>query len=172
MTTSYMIENIRSDELEFIFKLVDDAIRYQQEKRFPVWKDFDKNVLMADVKNNNLYKVTLESQIVMAFSVCYTDKVIWREKEKGDAIYLHRIVVNPSFKGQRLLALIVDWAIEHAKQRRLNFIRMDTWAENVSLVNYYKGFGFSFVENFTTPDSPELPSQNRNLLLALLEIKL
>jgi hypothetical protein len=48
---------------------------------------------------------------------------------------------------------------------------MDTWAANPTIVNYYKSFGFSLVEDFLTPDSEELPVHNRNLALTLLEYK-
>jgi hypothetical protein len=46
---------------------------------------------------------------------------------------------------------------------------MDTWADNLSIINYYQGFGFSFIENYTTPDRAELPVHNRNLSLTLLQ---
>ena len=92
--------------------------------------------------------------------------------DKGDALYLHRIVVNPTMKGQKLFSLILDWAIRHANGRKLNCIRMDTWASNPTLIKYYESFGFTFMENYTTPDSEELPVHNRNLPLALLEYKL
>lgn len=89
--------------------------------------------------------------------------------DKGKSIYLHRIVVNPEFKGQRQFGTILNWAIEHSKQKGLSSIRMDTWADNPTIINYYKSFGFRFVENYTTPDSEELPVHNRNLAMALLE---
>ncbi|HMG88397.1 MAG TPA: hypothetical protein VK589_00005, partial [Chryseolinea sp.] len=51
----------------------------------------------------------------------------------------------------------------------LSFIRMDTWADDHNIINYYKGFGFCFIEDFNTPNIPELPVHNRNIPLALLE---
>jgi ribosomal protein S18 acetylase RimI-like enzyme len=48
-------------------------------------------------------------------------------------------------------------------------VRMDTWASNAQLIKYYQGFGFEFIENYTTPDTLELPAHNRRLPLALLE---
>jgi ribosomal protein S18 acetylase RimI-like enzyme len=92
--------------------------------------------------------------------------------ETGDSIYLHRIVVNPKFRGQRLFGLILEWAIHHAKDRGIKFIRMDTWANDQNIIDYYKGFGFRFIEDFNTPDIPELPVHNRNIPLALLEYNL
>jgi GNAT superfamily N-acetyltransferase len=108
----------------------------------------------------------------IVFSVCYADKVIWRELDIGNSIYLHRIVVNPEFKGRKLFGLILDWAIKQAEQKGLSSIRMDTWAANPGIIDYYKNFGFTFIENCTTPDTIELPLHNRNLALTLLEFKL
>ncbi len=48
---------------------------------------------------------------------------------------------------------------------------MDTWADNKKIITYYQSFGFEFVENYKTTDAPELPTQNRNLNVALLEMK-
>ena len=111
----------------------------------------------------------IEETAAIVFSICSVDKIIWREYEKGDALYLHRIVVNPSFKGQKLFGTIIDWAIDHGKKKGIKNIRMDTWAANPTIINYYKSFGFNVVENYTTPDSVELPAHNRNLALTLLE---
>jgi ribosomal protein S18 acetylase RimI-like enzyme len=92
--------------------------------------------------------------------------------ENGTAVYLHRIVVNPAFKGQKLFGRILDWTFDHARQKGLSAIRMDTWDNNPALIDYYKSFGFSFIGHYVTPDNPELPAHNRNLPIVLLEIKL
>jgi len=81
-------------------------------------------------------------------------------------------VVNLDFKGQKLFGTILDWAIDHSKRKGISSIRMDTWAENPAIINYYKSFGFKFIENYTTPNNEELPIHNRNLALTLLEYKL
>jgi len=105
----------------------------------------------------------------MAFSVCYTDRVIWREKEDGSSIYLHRVVVNPAFKGQRLFGELLRWTEEHAREKGLRTIRMDTWDKNPPLLAYYQSYGFVVIEHYTLPDSPELPVHNRNMAVILLE---
>ena len=68
------------------------------------------------------------------FSICYSDKIIWREKEKGDSLYLHRIVVNPAYKGQKQFGKILNWAVNYAIKRELRHIRMDTWADDPNLI--------------------------------------
>ena len=54
-------------------------------------------------------------------------KLIWRDLDKEDSIYLHRIVVNPEFKGWKLFGTILNWATEHSKQKAFGRIPIDTW---------------------------------------------
>ena len=166
------IWNTEKSDVEAIFELFNHSIQYQEKRGYPVWRDYDQGAIVRDIENRNQYKIKIGSEIGIVFSVAYADKIIWRTMDKGDAIYLHRIVVNPALKGQKLFGLILDWAIKHIKEKGLDHIRMDTWAANPTIINYYKGFGFEFVENYTTPDSMELPQHNRKLALTLLEYRL
>lgn len=169
---TFIIKNSDRDDLDFIFQLFNASIIYQERNGLPNWKNYDKNAIIRDVENMNHYKVIIENSIALVFSVCYDDPVIWRTKDTGDSIYLHRIVVNPNCKGQKLFKVVLDWSVDHAKLKNRHSIRMDTWANNTRLIQYYQRFGFLFIENFTTPDTPELPVHNRNLALALLEFDL
>ncbi len=156
-------------DLKFIFKLFNDSIVYQEKRGYPVWRNYDQNSITNDVMNKLSYKIVSGSTIAIAFSVCYSDKAIWRELEKGDSIYLHRIVVNPDFKGQKLFGLILNWALEDCKHKGLKYVRLDTWANNPTIISYYQSFGFRFVENYTTNTNEHLPAHTRNLALALFE---
>jgi ribosomal protein S18 acetylase RimI-like enzyme len=166
------VVNTVINDLEQIFQFFEHSIQYQDKKGVPVWRNYDKNAIVQDIEDKNQYKLVMDSKIAIVFSVRYTDQVIWRSLDQGNSIYLHRIVVNPEFKGQRLFGRILDWVIAHSKQKGLESIRMDTWAANPGIVEYYKTFGFTFIENYTTPNSEELPVHNRNIALALLEYKL
>ncbi len=168
-TTSDLVENTEKHNLEMIYELFEHSIKYQEQHGYPVWKNYDKAAIIKDQENKNQYKIVIDSAIGIVFSVYYSDEIIWRHMDTGNSIYLHRIVVNPAVKGRKLFGLILDWAIQHAKQNGLTNIRMDTWAVNATIIDYYKSFGFTFIENYTTPDSEELPIHNRNLALALLE---
>jgi ribosomal protein S18 acetylase RimI-like enzyme len=168
---TFKIVNTELSDLPLIYELFEHSIRYQEAKGYPVWHNYDRDAIVRDINDGNQYKAISSSGVGIIFSVAYRDKVIWRELDKGDSIYLHRIVVNPAFKGQKLFGLIVDWAIDHMAAKGLNSIRMDTWAANTNIIEYYKGFGFEVVENFTTPDTDELPVHNRNLMLTLMEYR-
>ena len=56
-------------------------------------------------------------------------------------------------------------------------MKLEIWREQPLELSYIFvvtlfGFGFEFVENYTTPDSMELPQHNRKLALTLLEYRL
>jgi ribosomal protein S18 acetylase RimI-like enzyme len=171
MAHTYEVRNTDTSDLRLIFDLFDQSITYQEEKSYPVWRNYDRNAIVKDIENGNQYKIVIDNQTAIVFSACYTDKIIWRHFDRGDALYLHRIVVNPEFKGQQLFGKTLEWAIRHCEQKKLTSIRMDTWAANSNIIEYYKTFGFTIIENYTTPDSTELPVHNRNLELTLLEYK-
>lgn len=169
---NFQITNASVNDLPMVYQLFEDAILFQKKNNYNGWLSYDKQYLISDVEKKLLFKIVNEEMIVCIFSICYADPVIWRNKEKGDALYLHRVVLNRDFKEVKLFPVVLQWAMDHAAQRKLGYIRMDTWAENEKLINYYKSYGFRFIENYTTPGNENLPVQHRNLAVALLEYKL
>ncbi|MBZ0247846.1 MAG: GNAT family N-acetyltransferase, partial [Cyclobacteriaceae bacterium] len=172
MSKRTKVINTTHDDLDTIYGLFESAIAYQRKNTYPVWKGYDKIALIKDIEEGNQYKITMGKDIAMLFSVCYSNPLIWGERENGNALYLHRIVVNPAYKGNKLFAMVLAWSIFHGRLNKIPFIRMDTWADNPIMINYYKSFGFYFVDECITPDSEELAVQNRNLKVALLEYKI
>jgi hypothetical protein len=171
-TEIYKIENTSTEDLNFIYGLFEEAINYIKKNNYVGWTTYDKNFIKQDINKKLQFKITNGNDILCLFSICFSDVLIWREMENGDAIYLHRIVVNPAFKGQKQLKKILNWIIEFANEKGLKYIRMDTWADNTNIIEYYKSYGFQFLENYKTPNTLELPDQHRNLKVALLEMKL
>ena len=94
-------------DLPLIINLFEQSIDYQEEHGYPAWRDYDQQTIIYDIENNNQYKIIIDSAVAIVFSVCYSDKIIWRAKDQGDSLYLHRIVVNPAFKGRKLFGLIL-----------------------------------------------------------------
>jgi ribosomal protein S18 acetylase RimI-like enzyme len=166
----YLIAQTNRNDLPEILHLFEEAIKLQNKKGYKVWNSIDQKGIEQDIKNGLQYKIVTDNNIVCIFSIQHNDPFIWHHLDKDDAIYLHRIVVNQDYKGQKQFEKILNWAIQYAKQHNRPFIRMDTWADNLQLINYYQSFGFRFIKNYQTTDTKELPTQNRNLNVALLEL--
>ena len=165
----YIVTQADVNDLQAIYQLFEEAIHFQKVNNYIGWTSYDKAYIQADVQQGLLFKLLHDGMIVCIFSICYSDPIIWREKENGDAVYLHRIVLNRAFKQVRVFKQVLAWAICHAREMQLTRIRMDTWADNEKIIGYYTSYGFHFIENYTTPATPDLPLQHRNLKVALLE---
>ncbi len=172
MKMNYSVAPTSKSDLEFIYFLFEEAIEYQKNNNYTAWQGFDKNALINDMESQLQYKIMKGREVLCVFSICYSDKIIWRGMENGDAIYIHRMVVNPEYRGQKQFEKVLMWAIKEARKKRLSYIRIDTWADNPKIVAYYTSFGFRFIEYFTTPNTDKLPVQHRNLDLALLQFDL
>lgn len=164
------IINATKDDLPLIYQLFEKAILFQKQNNYIGWNSYDKEFIKADIQSGLLYKIVRGADVLCIFSICLSDELIWREREQGNAVYLHRIVLNQKFKGEKLFKQVLDWAIRFALERNLTYIRMDTWANNDKLIAYYRSYGFRFIENYTTSGTENLPIQHRNLNVALLEL--
>jgi ribosomal protein S18 acetylase RimI-like enzyme len=168
----FQIVNATQDDLEAILWLFEQAMALQGKSGYKVWTAIDNVALAKDIDSGLQYKIVQQGDILCIFSIQFNDPFIWRARDQNDAIYLHRIVVNPCFKGQKQFQKVLNWAKKLAYRNNLRFVRMDTWADNQKIIAYYKSYGFEFIENYQTTDAPELPAQNRNLNVALLQIAL
>jgi len=169
---NFKIINTTKEDLNKILWLFKQAMDLQGKNGYKVWNNIDIEALEKDIDDRLQYKIVGDNNIFCIFSIQHNDPFIWRTRDKNDAVYLHRIVVNPNFKGQKQFEKVLNWAKHYSLQNGLKYIRMDTWADNKKIIEYYKSFGFKFIEYYKTPDIPELPIQNRNLNVALLEMEL
>lgn len=164
-----LITRAIEEDMPVIYDLFEQAIRFQKANQYIGWNDYDKEFIRSDIKKGFLHKLVTRDEIACIFSICLCDELIWRQREKGNAVYLHRIVLNRKFAGEKLFGHVLDWVVQFANENKLLFIRMDTWADNKKIIAYYMGYGFTFIENYTTPATGALPIQHRNLRVALLE---
>lgn len=171
-TEAISITNTTKSDLSVALWLFEQAMALQNRNSYKVWQSIDQANLERDIEKGLQYKFIKDKDILCIFSIQYNDPFIWRERDRNDAIYLHRIVVNPNFKGQKMFEKVLNWSVVFTKQNDKKFIRMDTWADNYQLIEYYKSFGFRFIKNYKTEDTVKLPIQNRNLNVALLELNI
>ena len=165
-------EKSLTDDLDDILGLYRSAIKYQKEKGYNLWPEFERSLIEKEISENRHYKITESGEIACVFSLLYNDPIIWKEKDADPSLYLHRIATNPFFKGKGMMNMIKNWAVEHARQEQRKYIRMDTWGDNEVLKKYYVNCGFTQVGQIFLPENHELPSHYWGSTLSLFEIKL
>lgn len=165
------IVNSTIEDIDFIFQLFDQAIRYQKVNRYDLWPVFDRALIEKEISEHRHWKILENDLILCVFSIQYNDPIIWGEKDSEPSVYIHRIAVNPVAKGRRLVCLIKEWAIVHAKVHGKKFVRMDTWGRNEQLRKYYVDCGFHYIGQQHLTKTDGLPDHYGGDELSLFELE-
>ena len=159
------------NDIDEIFKFYDLAIEFQKTKFNKQWQGFDRDLVTKEISENRQWKVIINDEIACIFAITFEDKSIWKEKNSDKAVYFHRIVTHPKFRGHHFVERIIEWGILFAIEKKLDFLRMDTWGDNESLIAYYQSCGFEFLGLTTLHKSKGLPKHYEGACLSLFEIK-
>ena len=155
-----------------IFDLYEKAIEFQKQVFDKHWLGFDRELIDREIDEGRLWKIVENCAAACIFSVAYEDKIIWGKDSGHSAMYIHRIVTNPDFRGRAYVKTITEWAKSHARTNGLRYVRMDTWGDNQKLIDYYQRCGFNFIGTVTPEESPTLPKHYSGISLSLFEIDL
>jgi ribosomal protein S18 acetylase RimI-like enzyme len=159
-------------DIPAMLHVYDMAREYQKEKSLNHWLSFDPELIKKEIEENRQWKILEEGNLACIFMTAFDEPYIWGEMNKDPSIYIHRIATHPRYRGNHYVLKIIDWAKEYAAMTGKQFIRMDTWGDNVQLTNYYITCGFSLTGIFT-PESPKMLPEHYNCIsISLLEIKI
>lgn len=164
--------NSETGDFDEIFRLYDAAIEFQKTVFHKAWLPFDRTLITREIAEKRHWKIVVDKKIACIFSVAFDDPLIWKEKSVEPSIYIHRIVTNPEFRGQKFVPIITDWSKDYARSIGKKFVRMDTWGDNQKLIDYYTACGFEFLGVITPTKSADLPKHYDGITLSLFEIKL
>jgi len=169
---TYQIKNSTLEDIDKICWLFRDAISFQKRNGYPEFKWEDREGSIRHVLNKTHYKVIMENEIVGVFNVQLSDSPAWRHHDKGNAIYLHGVLVDRRFKGQRIFKKMLDWSIEYALVLKKDYVRLDTWANNPTLERYYYQLGFEKFEDFKYPSTKNITLNSRGNQVVLMQYPL
>lgn len=156
------IRNCTTDDLEKIIELYDDARALQRERKMVVWPVFEPKFILTEMMQLRQWKIVVNGSIACNWAITYQDPEIWEERDQNNAIYIHRIVTNPSFRGGRFIDVIVDWAKIYARSLDKQFVRLDTLGNNKKLIAHYTSAGFAYLGMFRLSNTQSLPEHYQN----------
>ncbi|TCC94310.1 GNAT family N-acetyltransferase [Pedobacter frigiditerrae] len=164
------IVNSTTENLAILFEFYDMAVAHQKKVSDKHWQDFDVELVKNEISEQRQYKILVDGKVACVFLVTFNDPQIWEEKDKDSAIYLHRIVTHPDFRGYGFVNIITNWAKAYAKDNQIQFVRLDTWADNEKLFTYYTSCGFNHVGSIKIAADSGLPKHYEGIRLNLFEI--
>jgi ribosomal protein S18 acetylase RimI-like enzyme len=156
-------------DLQAILEMYRFASALQQEKGMVVWPDISPSLIQQEIEEQRQWKMVIDGQLACVWVVAFDDPLIWGEKNKDPAIYLHRIATAPDFRGQGLVEFVVKAAVDIACKMRLDFIRLDTVGVNPGLIEHYTNHGFTYLGAFQLKSTQGLPGHYNDGPVLLFE---
>lgn len=162
------------EDLAEIRSLFNEAIEFQKIKFGKHWQTLNEAVLLAEIGERLHWKVPEEGRIAAFFSIAFTDTLVWDGHDTDPAIYLHRIVTNPAFRGRGYVRHITAWAKTYGGALGKKFVRLDTDSENAKLNAYYGECGYHYrgKKIFHDPGDPRVPKHYFGAGLSLYEMEI
>ncbi|WP_242951926.1 GNAT family N-acetyltransferase [Clostridium felsineum] len=131
-------------DISLIMDIINNAIVdmesegiYQWDRLYP-----DESVINDDINNKNLYVYTDEN-IIKAFLVLNEiqdteyNSINWKY-QKGRQLVVHRLCVDPKFKGKGIATALIKYAEKFAKEKDYNSMRLDCFSKNPHACNLYR----------------------------------
>ena len=151
------IRRVRTEEMErlrdiSISTFFDTYERHNtaENMRDHAAKAFSKIRLQAELNSKNIeyYFAENEGELVGYLRVNYGDEQT--NQSLSSACEVERIYVVAKFQGQKIGKLLLDHAVQCAKELGLNWVWLGVWYQNENAIGFYKNMGF---EVFASHDS-------------------
>ena len=88
----------------------------------------------------------LDGNIVCGMFVVDVDELYWPEEPQGKALYLHKICVDPDYRGLGFGTLLLNHFKEMGRLKNVSCVRLDVKKHKDKLQKFYESNGFVFVK--------------------------
>ena len=125
-----------------ILQILQETQKWLWDKGIEQWTlPFEAQWIAQSIEENEFFISTIDNDIVAVFRLVDTDPFIWADNS-NEAIYIHSLAVQQSWRGQGIGVQILSWIESYAMQYRYRYIRLDCMAENNWLCQFYEQAGF------------------------------
>jgi GNAT superfamily N-acetyltransferase len=144
------LKRATSSDADAVVKIVQDVALWLQSRGIPQWRLYLGDDGAQDIRDHvagkhdaQVYLATLNQTPVGTFCLEWTDEEIWGARGIDNrAGYIHTLAVARDFAGQRFGQSILNSAEDLIRQHNKSYARLDCWAGNPVLVNYYLAQGY------------------------------
>ena len=142
-----LIRRAAIDDAPILLSLWLDAAEWLQAKGIDQWHPsrFSLDGAIAAIRDAEVYIAELGREAVGTYLIMWSDPVIWRELDDGEAGYIHKLAVRRDCKGRGLVLKLLRDAERRIAGRGKRLIRLDCMADNERLNRYYLDAGYAFV---------------------------
>lgn len=130
-------------QLKSVYK---EIIQNMNRSQIQIWDEiYPCEFFEEDIKNNRLYVLTQNAEIISAFALCNSNSgenaVEWKNNN-GNPVYLDRFGVNVKYSRKGIGSLMLTKAKEAAKSKDADYLRLFVVDRNQPAINLYEKNGF------------------------------
>ena len=138
------------DDLPQLKSVYEKIIDHMNKNNIQIWDDiYPCEFFDEDIKNNRLYVLEENNEIVSAFALCHSHAgaayVTW-ENKNGKALYIDRFGVNVNYSRKGIGSVMLHEAIALARAKGANYLRLFVVDLNKPAINLYLKNGFKQVD--------------------------
>ena len=157
------IELAEINDLEDIMKMIHNCANDLISKNIFQWNEKypSRDIFLADIEKRNLFIFKKDSGVIGCLALSY-DKDIeyndikWLTKD-DENLYVHRLAVDPKFQKQGIGGLLMDFAEDYARDKKLKSVRLDTFSKNERNNRFYKSRKYIQLDDVYFPNQSEFP---------------
>ena len=159
-----MIQAIEKD-IDRLYGIIEECSEWLQSKGVQQWNPvYPKKLFFKDVERGAVFYFTDDNEIIGTATLFgekpfYYPKEVWNDEAK--VWYLCRFAVPRSLKDKKVGKKIIDEIENQAKQRGIEWIRMDVVKANPFLESYYSNLGYKRVSEVMLKETPSILMQKQ-----------
>jgi GNAT superfamily N-acetyltransferase len=136
------VRRARPEDLDQVTSLLEEARAWLHARGIQQWPTtYPRSLLTTDIAQGEVYLAHVNGEPAGTLTLQWSGETVW-EHASQDAAYVHRLVVRRKFAGQGIGLELLRWAEGAAVCAGKHFLRLDCWAGNLALCEYYERAGF------------------------------
>ena len=138
------------DDLPQLKATYKEIIKNMNNNNIYIWDEvYPCEFFEDDIKNNQLYLLINNNEIVSAFSLSHSNKgansVNWKDNY-AKVLYIDRFGVNVNYLRKGIGHTVLNKAIKLSKEKNVEYLRLFVVDENYPAINLYRKVGFEEVD--------------------------
>jgi GNAT superfamily N-acetyltransferase len=142
-----IISRAAEADLHDILQLRLEAANWLIGKGIQQWnpQSMTAQKVQDNYENAELFIAKCNGWPVGSYSIQWSDAMIWKGRDQGDAGYIHKLVTNRECKGSDIGRQLLASAELYIQQKGKRLSRLDCMADNIRLNQFYVDAGYAFV---------------------------
>lgn len=143
MNPELTITQASAAELAEVVALLKEARAWLLARGIRQWKTpYPVEWIADEIARGEVYLAKVDGELAGSLTLNWSDDLVWPDAPQN-AGYVHRLVISRKFAGQGIGQQLLHWTEDASRQQGKQFLRLDCWAENPRLCDYYTAAGFT-----------------------------